>query len=124
MITVVTAALSFKGFFDVYDFQVLSKKSIKVSFMCRFMKGSKAIGCYVLMNDTTAGKNYSLNITRENSTVPNKTGFIHDIQPGQYNVSVYDINSNGLIAALPAKTLNDVNIEGANGMYYVATIQL
>ena len=78
--------------------------------MCQFMKGSKAIGCYVLMNDTTTGKNYSLNITRENSTVLSKTGYIRDIQPGQYNVSLYDINSNGLPAASPADTSNNVNI--------------
>ena len=91
---------SLLGFFDVFDYKVLSRVSTNVSFQCTFLKGSKAIGCCVFMEEMTTGKNYSLNITRENTTVTGKvTEFV---ETGNYGISIYDINFDGNQASEPA----------------------
>ena len=88
------------GFFDVSDYEVQSKTSTNVSFKCTFLRGSTAIGCRVIMEEMTTGRNYSLNITRENITA---TGHVEEfVEPSSYNVSIYDINFDGKLASEPA----------------------
>lgn len=74
--------------------------------MCLFVRGSQALGCYVLMIEATTGMNYSTLISRQNvsGSIP---GFV---KPGVYDISIYDINSDGSMSSVPA-LISDVIIE-------------
>ena len=77
------------GFFDVSNFTVLSNDSTNTSFMCEFVHGSQAIGCYIVMHETSVGLYYITTVLRE-LRIGSITGIV---EPGRYSISVYDINS-------------------------------
>ena len=81
------------GFFDVSSFTVLSTDSTNTSFMCEFVHGSQAIGCYIVMHETSIGLYYITTALRDLriGSIPGT------VEPGQYSISVYDINSDGSI---------------------------
>ena len=93
---------SLLGFFDVFGYKVLSRVNTNVSFQCTFLKGSKAIGCYVFMEEMTTGKNYPLNITRENTNTAATGHVMEFVETGNYGISIYDINFDGNQASEPA----------------------
>ncbi|XP_019854414.1 PREDICTED: uncharacterized protein LOC109583475 [Amphimedon queenslandica] len=81
------------SFFDVSSFTVLSTDSTNTSFMCEFVHGSQAIGCYIVMHETSIGLYYITTALRELriGSIPGT------VEPGQYSISVYDINSDGSV---------------------------
>ena len=81
------------GFFDVSSFTVLSNDSTNTSFMCEFVHGSQAIGCYIAMHETSVGLYYITTVLRE-LRIGSITGIV---EPGRYSISVYDINSDGSV---------------------------
>ena len=81
------------GFFDVSNFTVLSNDSTNTSFMCEFVHGSQAIGCYIVMHETSVGLYYITTVLRE-LRIGSITGIV---EPGRYSISVYDINSDGSV---------------------------
>ncbi|XP_019854415.1 PREDICTED: uncharacterized protein LOC109583476 [Amphimedon queenslandica] len=61
--------------------------------MCEFVHGSQAIGCYIVMHETSIGLYYITTVLREL-----RIGSISGtVEPGQYSISVYDINSDGSV---------------------------
>ncbi|XP_019860181.1 PREDICTED: uncharacterized protein LOC109588448 [Amphimedon queenslandica] len=81
------------SFFDINSFTVLSTDSTNTSFMCEFVHGSQAIGCYIVMHETSIGLYYITTVLRELriGSIPGT------VEPGQYSISVYDINSDGSV---------------------------
>ena len=69
------------------------------------MKGSRAHGCRVVLKNETSDRNYSVDIIRENSNTMTKKGAIQDaVEPGEYQIDVFDINENKSPASLPVFT--------------------
>ena len=83
------------GFFDVISFTVLSSDNTNVSFMCDFVQGSQAVGCYVIMHEVSIGLYYVTTISRNL-----RVGSVSGVQAGHYSITVYDINSDGTVYLL------------------------
>lgn len=93
------------GFFDVSNYTILSNVSTNVGFQCTFVKGSMADGCCIVLKNETNDRNYSVDIIRENSNTMTKEGAIRGVvEPGEYQIDVFDINENNSLASLPAFT--------------------
>ena len=94
-----------EGFFDVSNYTILSNINTNVTFQCTFVKGSRAHGCCIVLKNVTSDRNYSVDIIRENSNTMTKEEAIQDVvEPGEYQIDVFDINENKSLASLPAFT--------------------
>ena len=64
-----------------------------------------ADGCCIVLKNETNDRNYSVDIIRENSNTMTKEGAIQEaVEPGEYQIDVFDINENNSLASLPAFT--------------------
>ena len=64
-----------------------------------------ADGCCIVLKNEMSDRNYSVDIIRENSNTMTKKGAIQEVvEPGEYQIDVFDINENKSLASLPAFT--------------------
>ena len=94
------------GFFDVVSFTVLSSDNTNVSFMCDFVQGSQAVGCYVILHEVSIGLYYITTISRNL-----RVGSVSGVEAGHYSITVYDINSDGTVYLLSPALNSTVIVE-------------
>ena len=72
-----------------------------ITVVCSFAEGSEGIGCHIVITEQNSGE-----VMRRNATRPQMSGSVlaqtathveNSLQPGAYNVSVFDLESDGSI---------------------------
>ena len=103
----------YTGTFDVQRGDVVVQDSTtgRVCFTCIFVEGSQSLGCFIEYLCTKTEYNGQLNINRPLGS-QNVTKCIDGIYTSDYNISLYDIEHDGVINYQPAYQLIQHSIDG------------
>ena len=103
----------YTGTFDVQRGDVVAQDSTtgRVCFTCIFVEGSQSLGCSIEYLCTRTEYNGQLNINRSLGS-QNVTKCIDGIYTSDYNISIYDIEHDGVISNQSAYQLMQYSIDG------------
>ena len=108
--------------FNVQQTTLFTNNSASICVQCTFADNSPAKGCHVNVIAVSNNATTSIDITtRDNNT--RIEGCLSDISSGVYNITIYDIKSDGSISATPVTVYHNITVtaESSASDVYVAT---
>ena len=94
-------------FYRVQDFSITSSSN-GLCYVCSFITRNYTQGCFIVYNSTRTIFNGHFNIT-----VSEQQQCVEDIYTSVYNITVYDIESDGTVRMdQPVFKINDVSVTG------------
>ena len=107
--------------FNVQRTTLFTNNSASICVQCTFADNSPAKGCHVIAVSNNATTSIDITIQDINNT--RIEGCLSDISSGVYNITIYDIKSDGSISATPVTVYHNITVtaESSASDVYVAT---